>query len=35
MLADNEGWVMFSSEREQQRKETLAAFQRIEKNFSS
>jgi hypothetical protein len=31
MLADNEGWVLFYSEREQQRTETLAAFQRLEK----
>jgi hypothetical protein len=31
MLADNEGWVMFSSERQQQRDETLQVFQRIEK----
>jgi hypothetical protein len=30
MLADNEGWVMFSSERQQQRDETLGVFQRIE-----
>jgi hypothetical protein len=35
MLSDNEGWVLFSSEREQQRKDTLEAFQRIERNFSS
>ena len=30
MLADNEGWVLFSEERQRQRSETLAAFQRIE-----
>jgi hypothetical protein len=30
MLADNEGWVMFSSERQQQIDETLGVFQRIE-----
>jgi len=29
MLADNEGWVMFTPQREQQRRETLDAFQRI------
>lgn len=35
MLADNEGWVLFSLEREQQRKDTLEVFQRIEKMISS
>ena len=35
MLADNEGWVMFYQEREQQRNETLEVFQRIEKIISS
>ncbi len=35
MLADNEGWVMFRPDREQQRTETLAAFQRIERIISS
>ena len=31
MLADNEGWVMFSSNRQQQRDETLRVFQEVEK----
>jgi hypothetical protein len=31
MLADNEGWVMFSAERQQQRDETLQVFQEVEK----
>jgi hypothetical protein len=35
MLADNEGWVMFTPQREQQRMETLDAFQRIGKIISS
>jgi hypothetical protein len=34
MLSDNEGWVMFSEERQQQRTETLEAFQRIEQLIS-
>jgi hypothetical protein len=34
MLSDNEGWVMFSPEREIQRKETLKAFQTVEKIIS-
>ncbi len=34
MLSDNEGWVMFSPERELQRKETLEAFQKVEKIIS-
>jgi hypothetical protein len=35
MLADNEGWVLFSAERQQQRRETLEVFQEIEEIFSS
>jgi hypothetical protein len=35
MLADNEGWVLFSTERQQQRRETLEVFQEIEEIFSS
>ena len=35
MLSDNEGWVMFSEERHQQRKETLEAFQRVEEIISN
>jgi len=35
MLADNEGWSIFYSDREQQRKETLEVFQKIEKLISS
>jgi hypothetical protein len=34
MLADNEGWVMFYSEREQQRTETLQVFEMIEQLIS-
>ena len=34
MLSDNEGWVLFSSERELQRKETLEAFQGVENVIS-
>jgi hypothetical protein len=32
MLSDNEGWVLFSPERAQQRKDTLEVFQGIEEN---
>jgi len=35
MLSDNEGWVMFSEERQQQRKETLEAFRRVEQLIST
>jgi hypothetical protein len=35
MLADNEGWVLFSTERQQQRIETLEVFQGIEEIFFS
>lgn len=35
MLADNEGWALFRSDREQQRTETLQAFRKIEKIISS
>jgi hypothetical protein len=35
MLADNDGWVLFYPEREQQRTETLETFQRIEKIISN
>ena len=31
MLADNEGWSMFTSDREKQRSETLEVYERIEK----
>ena len=34
MLSDNEGWVMFSSERQQQRNETLQVFEMIERLIS-
>lgn len=34
MLADNDGWVLFYPQREQQRSETLETFQRIEKIIS-
>ena len=34
MLADNEGWVMFYSDRVKQRNETLEAFERIEQIMS-
>ena len=34
MLSDNEGWVMFSEERQQQRIETLEAFRRVEQLIS-
>ena len=34
MLADNEGWVMFYPEREEQRQNTLDAFGKIEKRIS-
>lgn len=34
MLADNDGWVLFYPQREQQRRETLETFQRIEKIIS-
>ncbi len=34
MLADNEGWVLFYPEREEQRQNTLDAFEKIEKRIS-
>lgn len=34
MLADNEGWVMFYPEREQQRTETLQVFEKVEQLIS-
>lgn len=35
MLADNEGWVMFRSDRVKQRNETLEAFEKMEHLISS
>ena len=35
MLADNDGWAMFHPGRQQQRLETLDAFQKIEEIISS